>query len=65
MNTQELEQRELNSKVQKKFRLYEVLTLVFAFAILFFILQKIIKLKKKNLRQKKILETMAKAKQIV
>ena len=65
MNTQELEQRELNSKVQKKFRLYEVLTLVFAFAILFFILQKIIKLKKKNLRQKKILETLAKAKQIV
>ena len=65
LNTQELEQRELNSKVQKMFRLYEVLTLIFAFAILFFILQKIIKLKKKNLRQKKILETMAKAKQIV
>ena len=63
LNAQNVEQEEINSKVEKKFQIYNWFAIIITLGLLTFFLKKILDMKKKNLRQKKLIETLTKSKQ--
>lgn len=62
LNTQNLEQHEINSKVRKEYVGYQWIAVISAFVLLSFLFIIIYKLRKKNRRQKKIIEKLTKSK---
>ena len=62
LNTQNSEQLEFNSKVEKRFVLYQSLAIILTLSSLAFLLKKSLDLLRKNRRQKKIIERLTQSK---
>ena len=62
LNAQNLEHEEINSKVEKQYQIYNWIAIMISLSLLTFLLKKIMDIKKKNLRQKKLIEKLTKAK---
>lgn len=63
LNTQNLEQQEINSKVRKQYGSYQWISIIIAVSLLAFLLKKLLELKKKTRRQKKLIETLTKSRE--
>ena len=65
LNTQELEQQEINNKVTKEFRIYQAIAATVFLILAVFLFRNFYYLKKKNLHKKKIIEKLTRSKEVV
>ncbi len=63
INAQNLEQQEINFKAEKQFQLYNRIAIIITLSLLTFLIKKILDMKKKNSRQKKLIDKITTSKQ--
>ncbi|SEV83986.1 hypothetical protein SAMN05421765_0595 [Kaistella antarctica] len=64
LNTQNVEQQKINVEVAKRFRIYNVIAVVCALGLIVFLMIHVIKQIKKNRRQRNLIETLTKSKEL-
>lgn len=62
LNAQNLAQKETTDKVKKQFKIYNVVIIILSLLFLTFLLKKYLDLKKKSVRQKRLIDTVMKSK---
>lgn len=65
LNSQNLEQQEINVKVKKQFQIYDWIAIMGALSLLGFLVKKMLDLKKKTKRQKKLIDELTRSKQAI
>ncbi|KIA89390.1 tetratricopeptide repeat protein [Kaistella jeonii] len=65
LDTQSLEEQNTNTLTNKQFRLYQIITALVSLLLVAFITKKIYSLKKRNRRQRKMIETLTKVKKVL